>query len=179
MENGLKDRLLQDDAPHPSIGRTPDVVSPGCADHEVTRIVRLEVESRGAAAAGNRGRQPTETGLLISLSREAAADSRRFDSVAASRLNTIENGRSPWADAQGYLLTLLRSSKCPTSKLMRRVTFHLPSLASTTCERPKCFSNQSRFVCIILRIMRGSVGPCGWRGKTSISTGAPCCLSAL
>ncbi len=25
----------------------------------------------------------------------------------------------------------------------------------------KCFSNQSRLVCMILRIMRGSVGPCG------------------
>ncbi len=62
------------------------------------------------------GRQPTETGFVTALSRDAATDSRRFESAAASRLNVIKADLTPWTDAQGYLHTLLRNSKSATSK---------------------------------------------------------------
>src|SRR6185295_15468718 len=44
---------------------------------------------------------------------------------------------------------------------------------------PRYFSNQSRFACIAANCIFGSVGPCGWRGRTIIRVGTPRAFSAL
>ncbi len=94
-------------------GRTATIVV------KVTRRASLEVaqfESREATAADGRGRHPTETRFANALSREAATELRHSESVATTRLEAIKYDRSPWANAQGYLLALLGSSKRSTTK---------------------------------------------------------------
>ena len=43
--------------------------------------------------------------------------------------------------------------------------------AAVAPEPLRYLSNHSRFVCISFNTIRGSLGPCGWRGSTIILTG--------
>ena len=84
-----------------------------------TRSVSFEValfESREATVANSLGRQPKETGQHRRFEPRSGGRSWRTSFCRRFAAQSLSVCCHPWACAQGYLLTLLRSSKSATSK---------------------------------------------------------------
>jgi multidrug efflux pump subunit AcrB len=64
----------------------------------------------------------------------------------------------------------------PAGTRIEETEKHFSAVAAAV---PRWRANHSRLVCMTLRIIFGSLGPCGWRGRTSMRAGTPCARRAL